>query len=284
MGLGQEFDRVINLSEVVESTLLTSPGRRTHALPLKARQNLCNVNYIDFHHQIAEVEGVHEAKFHTKPNEVTKVEKWKENLTGPVVHWALAGSSVHKTWPHVAIAVMYLLRHTNANVVFTGGPAEQQLEHGILQQLLWELDGVTYEHSHEMKISELLTRLGKHYPKRVWCTSGQWSVRESLTHAVLADIVVGPETGVLNAVAYEPDVHKVVLLSHSSHENLTRDWENTTVIAPIGVSCYPCHRLHFGREFCPEDKETAASVCAASITPKRVFEAILAVFEERKVA
>jgi hypothetical protein len=91
--------------------------------------------------------------------------------------------------------------------------------------------------------------------------------------------VVGPETGVLNAVGFEPNA-KVVLLSHSTEENLTKHWVNTASLsAPLDPSVpicgnLACHQLHYTREFCPEHEATGAAMCQISITPDRVYEAI----------
>jgi hypothetical protein len=99
------------------------------------------------------------------------------------------------------------------------------------------------------------------------------SIRETLTLAQNVDCVVGPETGVLNAVAFEP-MGKVIMLSHSSQENLTKHWVNTSTLTPQGVDCYPCHRLHYGSEFCNEDKATGAAICQKSINTEKVLQAI----------
>jgi hypothetical protein len=99
------------------------------------------------------------------------------------------------------------------------------------------------------------------------------SIRQSLTLAQQVPCVVGPETGVLNAVAFEPN-GKVIMLSHSSKENLTKHWSNTQTIEPENTACYPCHRLHYGRDYCHEHAETGAALCQANITPERVFLAI----------
>ena len=56
--------------------------------------------------------------------------------------------------------------------------------------------------------------------------------------------------------------------------NLTRDWVNTTSLTG-DVACYPCHRMHYGDEFCPMDETTASAACAAAITPERVFGAVV---------
>ena len=106
------------------------------------------------------------------------------------------------------------------------------------------------------------------------CLSGEISIRQTLALAQQCDAVIGPETGVLNAVAFE-SMRKVVLLSHSSHENLTKHWTNTVALMPQGVSCYPCHQLHFDRRYCRQDEETGAAVCQRSIAPETVYEAVV---------
>ena len=96
-------------------------------------------------------------------------------------------------------------------------------------------------------------------------------------------MVVGPETGVLNAMAME-DVHKVIYLSHSSRENLTKHWKNAVVAQPDpGIApCYPCHRLHFDWSRCHQDKASQAAVCAAGISPRLLFDTIFACLVEIK--
>ena len=98
-----------------------------------------------------------------------------------------------------------------------------------------------------------------------------------LALAQAMDCVVGPETGVLNAVGFEP-MGKVVLLSHSSPENLTKHWVNTHVMQPF-TDCHPCHRLHHDRTFCREHEISGAAQCAWDIPPYSVFTAIAQVQE-----
>ena len=118
---------------------------------------------------------------------------------------------------------------------------------------------------------------GWHDNERVSCLGGELTIRESLTLAQHCDLMLGPETGVMNGVAFET-VPKVLLLSHSSVNNLSRDWTNTESLTPANTPCYPCHRLHYSREFCPEDKETGAAACAADIHPSLVWDAVQRAF------
>jgi ADP-heptose:LPS heptosyltransferase len=107
----------------------------------------------------------------------------------------------------------------------------------------------------------------------VTCLSGKLPIRDSLALAQQCNLVIGPETGILNAVAFE-SMAKIVLLSHSTNENLTRDWVNTDGIHSETTPCYPCHRLHYNHEFCPRDEKTAAAYCQRDIPPSVVWNAV----------
>ncbi len=97
-------------------------------------------------------------------------------------------------------------------------------------------------------------------------------LRDVLTLAPLCQLVIGPETGVLNSVAFETN-SKVVFLSHSSETNLTRDWTNTEALH-ANTPCYPCHRLHYDHTYCPQDEATAAAQCQVDLSPAAVWDAV----------
>jgi hypothetical protein len=85
--------------------------------------------------------------------------------------------------------------------------------------------------------------------------------------------VVGTESAIINSVAFETPL-KIVLLSHSTHENLTRDWFNTIAIEPANVHCYPCHRIHNDMSHCSFVKQVGAAACQASASAEQVYEKI----------
>jgi ADP-heptose:LPS heptosyltransferase len=118
---------------------------------------------------------------------------------------------------------------------------------------------------------------------RLHAMCGMWEIRKVLTFVQHADVVVGPETGVLNSVCME-DVPKVIYLSHSSPDNLTKHWKNTEVVTPQNTPCWPCHRLHYDTTWCPRDETTQAAACASSILPERVFAAIAAAVGAKREA
>lgn len=259
--LRERYDEIFNLCESIEGTLLAVPGRFNHGWADEVRRQVMGtVNYLDRTHDLCGVPRGAAPRFYPNKDEIAwarrEIAKARYGKAIPtakqkrhprlVILWTLSGSSRHKTWPHLDQCVLRLLGKIPATVVLTGDHLCKMLEVGL--------------EGHE----------------RLWLRSGEWSIRQALAFAQQADIVVGPETGILNAVSMDPNVHKVIYLSHSSRENLTRDWPKTTVLLPDErVTCYPCHRLHYpGSPYCPREPETHTALCAFSITPEAMFEAI----------
>ena len=252
--LGQYFDylatrytKVVNLCETVEGVMLPMSTRAHFHWPRQARHMVCNVNYVEAQHHIAGVNYERpETRFYPEPREYEWARRERAKHAQLVV-WALTGSAFHKVWPYVDSVVETLAKtHPDVAVAFVGGPKEEHLA----------------------------PEGGKNYVGRI-------SMRQSITLAQVADVVVGPETGILNGVAMEHN-HKVVLLSHSSVENLTRDWVNTTSLFSETAHCYPCHRLQLdGWKYCNRH-ETGAALCQATLSPHLVYDAIVLALDKYK--
>ena len=247
----KRFDRFINLSESVEATLLAMPGRTNHQWPDAVRRKYMGLNYLEWTAELAEVPYASDARFYAAEDETAAVKGLLSHHGGHNtfhIMWALAGSSIHKFYPGQDIVIDAMARlGPDVHLYLVGDEACKVLESG------WE------EHP------------------QVTCLSGELDIRGTLALAQVVDCVIGPETGVLNAVAFEEAVAKVIMLSHSSHENLTKHWVNTAVIEP-NVACYPCHRLHYGREWCPEHVETGAALCQATIPPDVVTRELIGAY------
>lgn len=253
--LEERFDRIVNLCESIEGSLLALPGRITHGYSHEARHRISGaVNYWERTHDIAGVPHVFDVRFYPTEEERHAARHMREKFAGPCVVWALNGSSHHKVYPFTNTVVGWLLRHTDAHVFLVGDAS----------------DGKTLQDA----IIETLKRDGFDV-SRVHARCGEWKIRECLAFVELADCVVGPETGVTNAAAMLA-MPKVVMLSHSSHENLTKHWRNTTALGPPQnrCPCYPCHRMIYGWQDCHQVKATGAALCASEIKPERVFSAI----------
>jgi hypothetical protein len=89
---------------------------------------------------------------------------------------------------------------------------------------------------------------------RIITKSGKWRIRDTLSFALECDMVIGPETGVMNAVSMA-DLPKILFLSHSSPENLSKHWVNCHALTPENCPCHPCHKMIYGWEYCSRKSE-----------------------------
>ena len=256
------FDKFVQLSESVEKSLLLSPQREEilrgklvmadcspdFHLSKEEIHKKCNVNYMERTHDIAGLPYKFLPKFYPTLEEKKFARRQRKKIKSKrIILWALSGSSVHKVYPWTdAVISRMLMNRKDVSFVTVGDGLCELLEAG------WENE------------------------KRVVTKSGNWSVRETLAFLDVCDLVIGPETGVLNA-ASTLECHKTVLLSHSSHENLSKHWKNTTALGPEDYPdyCFPCHKMHYGFNTCNRDKETGGAMCAAKINPKNVVVDIL---------
>jgi len=252
--LGSRYDRVINLSETCEGILLKTPSQADYYWSDDVRRRICAANYVEFQHLVAGVRYELRQRFYATESE----RAWAREVIGehPTVLWALAGSAQHKIWPWMGAAIVRLLGlRPDVRILLTGGSGTREKE---LEQTLFD------------RVARYFGHAGERFRSFV----GKCSIRRSMALAQEATVVVGPETGVLHAVALEGNA-KVVLLSHSTALNLTRDWINAVSVEPdtARAPCWPCHRLHHGTAHCPQIGGAAA--CAVSIDVERVLEPVL---------
>lgn len=274
----KKFDRFINLCEVVEGGLLAMPGRMSHNWSTAARQKI--LGSVNYYERMADIAGTpYDFGPSFFPSDIEKANAAKQRKAmpdGDVILWSLAGSSIHKAWPYTDIVVDRLMRDTDSTVVLVGDESCQLLEEAILEGVLFKHgvpEGLVMEAIKQDGLAGLeMLALRLFGRERILCRSGKWAVRDVLAFAAHCAVVVGPETGILSGVAYTP-VAKVLMLSHSSPDNLCKHWVNTTALM-AGVECQPCHRMHYGREFCPEHKETTAALCMGMLHPEAVYDAI----------
>jgi len=276
-----KYDKWVNLSESAEGTLLALPGRFLHGTPPKLRHKLANFNYLELQHDAAGIPHKPQVHFYATPDEVSWARSLRKKMGNCVIVWSLAGSSVHKTWPFVDnMIASFLLEFPDLHFVLVGGPPAVLLEQGWFK--VGE-DGQPLRDEAKRKIQ---------VDPRVHPMSGDWTIRETMAFSQVADIVIGPETGVLNAVSHEPNA-KVVFLSHSSNENLTRDWDNTHVLWAENTVCKgrgnneapACHQLHYGWDHCTQTKNekgewSGLAQCQMDIKPEHAHRVIWHVITE----
>lgn len=248
----KKFDKWVNLSESVEATLLALPDRIAYTWPHELRHKMLDHNYLEFMHGISGTqykwfkEG---QRFVPTDEEKAWAKDERAKTKGTAIMWALAGSSIHKTWPWIDVTFARLMAATDATIITTGDATCQKLE-AFPDQL-------------EKAVTE----------GRIWTRAGKYTIRQTLALAQTMDIVVGPETGVLNSVAFVKGVQKIVLMSHSSVLNLTRDWYDTLSLVPLNTSCYPCHKMIWGWESCRREPE-GVSACQKDISPEQMWAAL----------
>jgi ADP-heptose:LPS heptosyltransferase len=217
------YSRYINLSESIEGGLLKVEGRRDFYTTQSHRHRVCNKNYQDHTMEIGGYSnhtGLRGELYFTdaENREAQKLRnKYRDKF---LVLWGLNGSSHHKVYaPTELVVEEFLGRHPDAYVILSGDSRAKDLQ---------------FDHPRAIK------------------AAGEWDLRTVMRLCGLVDCVVGPESALVNfASCY--DTPKVVFLSHSTPENLTKYWSNCVALEPESVlaPCYPCHQLHYSRESCP---------------------------------
>jgi ADP-heptose:LPS heptosyltransferase len=251
------FDRFISLTHSIEGELLKHPARADYFWADAQRRALCNRSYLAQIHALAEARGPYRVAFYADENEAGWATHFRQRV-GPFLLFCMRGSALHKWWPYAHEAVCQILARTDLHVVLAGDrealPQAEAVKDAV-KKYHGDLDRVTF------------------------CVATH-TLREVMALAQKASVVVGPETGIMHAVSLLP-VPKVLMLSHSSRRNIADDWIATEALEPC-VNCYPCHRLHFGHEWCAQDERTGAACCAASIRCEQVVGAVLRAAESEK--
>lgn len=234
----KKYDVAINLVESVERNALAWPTDTRYFWPDAVRRKVFAGNYLELIHDLAGVPYEFHQRFHASAEELEEAKAWRRDNCGAerMVVIAPSGSTAPKFWPHVEeLAGMLAAEKTHAVI-------------------LGDLRGM------EIAAGEYVHPVGM-----------AWPIRRAMSLALVADAVVGEETALTNAVAMEP-MRKVVLLSHSTVENLTKHWVNTVSLTGA-VPCYPCHRIHQTFERCPRDEASGTAACQAAISAFEVMRA-----------
>lgn len=251
----KKYDKFVNLSESVEGTFLAMPGRVQAGWSPVVRHMMLDKNYLRFQHSLACLPHKPQVKFFPTLQEKSWARETRARMKQKrMVMWSLSGSSIHKTWAGLdSILANIMLEHPDTGVVLVGGPECVILEQG------WEKE------------------------PRIYKTSGQWTIRQTLSFLSEVDLVIGPETGVLNGASHMP-MPKVIFLSHSTVENLTRDWVNTNSLWSRNTTCFgrgrneapACHQMIYGWDNCTQDEATGTAQCQVDITVEQAWVAVSA--------
>jgi len=245
--ISKGFDKVVNLTGTIEQDLLKVQGKEEFNWSHRKRRKECDKNYIDYSMERAgypELKGEPTELFFTEQEEGL-VRVFLENHKGKfLIVWAMSGSSMHKAYPWSEyIAGSICQKYWNETLIVTVGD-------DISRILEWNLPNT-------------LSRCGV------------FTIRQSMILTKYANLVIGPETGMLNAAGCY-DTPKIIFLSHSSEANLTKYWKNVMALHPENCRCHPCHKLIYV-DTCLKGKINERPRCAENIKPETVFKA----FEQR---
>lgn len=239
--MAKGFDLFVNLTGCVEDSLLIPDARffiASEELQKKApqesdlaifeavvkdfRKRVGDSNYYDAHLEKAGLpqRGLNGELYFSDAEEIPAKDFRMRHKNKFLIMWSLAGSSYHKWYPWFHKVVEDVLVKIPESLVISVGDEACQL----------------------MERSESM----RYIPR-----AGRWKLRQSLVMTKYVDLVIGCETGILNAAGCFP-TPKITLLSHSKHENLCKYWKNDYCLAPENTFCHPCHMLHYVH---PQGKE-----------------------------
>lgn len=236
-----KYERWADLLGSVENRLLYHETSNEFFMPHRLRHRFANVNYLEMVHDYADVPHEWHQRFYPTADETAWAKKMRAALAGPVVVIAPAGSGPVKYWPH-SQRLMERLGQAGIYSLVVGDVNDE----AVLGVEPWGI-----------------------------FVGMEWPVRAALAYALEADAVVGTESLMVNAVAFEPML-KVVTLSHSSNENLTKHWRNTVAVEAAGLACHPCHRIHPPAfRFCARDTVTQAAACLAMANPDQIADLLI---------
>ena len=237
--MSKNYDRFVNLSASIECEWLQLPGQPTYNYPFEVRKQLYDHNYLEHNHLLAQLENKNQIRFYPTNEEIEDVKQIKSTFkeTKTLV-WVLSGSSVHKCNPHINTFIANMLKIEDLHIFLVGSTDQDCLAAGLKN-----VDRVTS-----------LTLL---------------DIRTQYTFVQqYADVLCGPETGIMVAMCNEP-FKKIVFLSHSTENMLTKDWINTTSLqAKVeDLSCGGCCRYRLSEGDDVIKYENTQYACCQALQP-----------------
>jgi ADP-heptose:LPS heptosyltransferase len=213
----KEYDTVVMLGETLEKKFLHRTDGFFGPVPLleERRATAAGKNYINETMRICGFEpanGHHYRPELYKSAEETEIlNRYREELSASgkkIVFWNLAGSTKNKTLVRGFKYIEAVLAQIPNSIHWIVGQKEC---------------------------------VAANLPVDPRIKQAAWDLRTSMLLTQLVDIVIGPESALVNAAgAY--DTPKVILYSHSAPENLGAGYKNHYPICP-SCECHPCYLL-----------------------------------------
>jgi ADP-heptose:LPS heptosyltransferase len=251
--ISEGFEKVVNLTKTIEGALVKCEGSEEYDWPHEKRHKECNVNFQD---RTMEMAGYPESKGELPDLYFSDIE---EHLAKNFVHAyednfvilvGLSGSGFHKTYPWWEYLAQEIIRKYKDVRIVTVGDESCKI-----------LEGPQTSHPSIVHKSGVLT------------------VRQSYILTKYADLVIGPDTGLLNAASCF-ETPKILLQSTNSHENLSKYWKNVQPLHADDCECHPCHRLIYTNN-CPRGTvQGIAPKCMENIKPEAIMDAFENVYRD----
>lgn len=239
---GNEYDVFANLSHSCEVSLAMLPSQTQSQWPSSTRRKYYGHNYLEFVHDVVGVPYEFGPLFFPTDEERDQAIVTKRKIgSGPVIGWPISGSRVDKLYPKAPTTIARLIKELGAQVILFGAPNN--------------IDFPRAKQTQEYVIHQNGDDRGLHLAMSPDEKNPTWPIRRVLSQLHECDLVIGPDTGQMWAVAFEP-MPKIMLHSHASIENICKHWIRTTSLHAdrAAVPCWPCHMLHDSADSCLDEQ------------------------------
>jgi ADP-heptose:LPS heptosyltransferase len=261
--MGKDYDKTVILTQSIEAKTLIPYPMEEYFKPIQWRRKHLNTNYYEDTIRIGgyEPDWIKTGQLYFMPEDIIFMRNFRnKHKKDFIIMWALAGSSIHKGYLHYEEVARRVLDAIPNSVIVACGEFNDMV--------------LSFRHP------------------RVWNTGyNKVDITKLFALTKVADLVIGPETAIINAAGCFR-TPKICMLTHSSKENLTKNFVNDFSIQ-AQCACSPCHILHkyktIWKNICMVDKEIYHNcgkiipACTGEGFPKEVvFQQIMKVYQLKK--
>jgi ADP-heptose:LPS heptosyltransferase len=257
---GKEYELFANLSHSMEHLIAFFPAQTAFWWPVAYRRKIANKSYIETVHDIFGMPHEFGPLFFPTEEEKSGALETKRHVGQRAVAWCVSGSRIDKVYPYAPMAIARIIKELNVPVILLGAPGKDHDLALVVQENVKRTNG---------------SAEGLHVAISTDANNPTWPIRRILSMAGVCDLVIGPDTGPMWSVAFEP-MPKILMLSHASAENITKHWVNTVTLQADQnrVPCFPCHQLHDVPATCTPNKENNGAACVSDISVEKILTTI----------
>ncbi len=268
-GRAEEYDIFAQLSHTCEGLLAFFPSMSQFHWPAHVRRQLANKNYLEMVHDIAGMPYDFGPLFYMSDLEREDALRTKRKIGERAICVVMSGSRLDKSHPRLPGVVARMIKELDTPVVLLGDPVRNLEDARQIETFVKTTNGSLAGLHVGITIESAKTKTD----------SGKfdWPIRRSISLAQVCDLVIGPDTGVMWAVAFEK-MPKILMLGHASPENITKHWINTRTLVPSGkIVCWPCHRLHDAEPgkpppYCTPNEDNSGAACISDISIETIVQ------------